>query len=113
MTRLIDFELGSQTSVLVEASDDNMPHGQRQVSAGGAMTEKAQVAFDTALAGIKPIARSIMAQMREAAAEAKEVEVEFGIKLTATAGVVLAKASTEGHCKITIKWVRADAVMAQ
>jgi hypothetical protein len=43
-----------------------------------------------------------MAQMQEAAA----IEVEFGIKLTATAGVVLAKASTEGHCKIAIKWVR-------
>ena len=47
-----------------------------------------------------------MAQMQEAAADAKEIGVEFGIKLTATAGVVLAKASTEGHCKIAIKWVR-------
>ena len=63
-------------------------------------------AFDTALAGIKPIARSIMAQLQDAATDAKEIQVEFGIKLTATAGVVLAKASTEGHCKIAITWQR-------
>ena len=106
MARLIDFQLDSQTSILVEAAEDDTPKGQQLVSASGAVTEKAQVAFDAALAGIKPIARSIMAQMQEAAADAKEIQVEFGIKLTATAGVVLAKASTEGHCKITIKWVR-------
>jgi len=82
------------------------PQGQQRVSIGGVTAEKAKDAFDTALAGIKPIARSIMAQMQEAAADAKEIGVEFGIKLTATAGVVLAKASTEGHCKIAIKWVR-------
>jgi hypothetical protein len=106
MARLIDFELDSQTTILVEAADDGTPQGQQHVSTGGAVTEKAKEAFDTAIAGIKPIARTIMAQMQEAAADAKEIQVEFGIKLTATAGVVLAKASTEGHCKIAIKWVR-------
>jgi hypothetical protein len=106
MARLIDFELDSQTTILVEAADDGTPQGQQHVSAVGAMTEKANEAFDTALAGIKPIAQSIMVQLQEAAAEAKEIQVEFGIKLTATAGVVLAKASTEGHCKISIKWAR-------
>jgi hypothetical protein len=106
MARLIDFGLDSQTTILVEAAEDGTPVGQQQVSVGGAVVEKANEAFDTALAGIKPIARSIMAQLQEAAVDAKEIEVEFGIKLTATAGVVLAKASSEGHCKIAIKWVR-------
>jgi hypothetical protein len=106
MARLIDFELDSNTRILVEAADDGTPQGQQQVSIGGAVAEKASQAFDAALAGIRPIARSIIAQLQEAAADAKEIEVEFGIKLTAAAGVVLAKASTEGHCKIAIKWVR-------
>jgi hypothetical protein len=106
MARLIDFKLDSQTTILVEAAEDGTPKGMQHVSVGGATAEKAKEAFDTALAGIKPIARSIMAQLQDAAAEAKEIQVEFGIKLTATAGVVLAKASTEGHCKIAIKWNR-------
>ncbi len=104
MTRLIDFQLDQQTTILVEAADDGTPKGMQHVSIGGATAEKAKEAFDTALAGIKPIASSIMAQLKDAVADAKEIEVEFGIKLTATAGVVLAKASTEGHCKISIKW---------
>jgi hypothetical protein len=106
MARLIDFKLDSQTTILVEAAEDGLPQGQQHVSTTGAMTEKATEAFNTALAGIKPIARSILEEMKEAAADAKEFQVEFGIKLTATAGVVLAKASSEGHCKISIKWVR-------
>lgn len=106
MTRLIDFQLDSQTTILVEAADDGTPKGQQRVSTGGVMAEKASKAFDDALAGIKPIAATIMAQMREAVAEAQEIQVEFGIKLTASAGIVLAKAATEGHCKISIKWKR-------
>jgi hypothetical protein len=106
MARLIDFTLDSQTTILVEAAEDGTPKGMQRVSIGGATAEQAKEAFDTALAGIKPIARSIMAQLQDAATDAKEIQVEFGIKLTATAGVVLAKASTEGHCKIAITWQR-------
>jgi hypothetical protein len=71
MARLINFELDSQTTVLVEAADDGTLLGQQHVSASGGLTEKANEAFDAALAGIKPIARSIMAQLQEAAADAK------------------------------------------
>ena len=106
MARLIDFSLDSQTSILVEAAEDGTPKGMQHVSIGGASAEKAKEAFDTVLSGIKPIASTIMAQMKEAAVDANEIQVEFGIKLTATAGVVLARASTEGHCKIAITWRR-------
>jgi hypothetical protein len=106
MARLIDFQLDPDTRVLVEVGLDTVPQGPQRVSAGGVLIENASEAFDTALAGIKPIARSIMTQLGEAVADAKEIQVEFGIKLTASAGVVLAKASTEGHCKISIKWER-------
>lgn len=106
MARLIDFELDGNTTVLVEAAEDGMPKGMQRVSTGGVMAEKAGKTFDDALAGIRPIAGTILAQMREAVAEAQEIQVEFGIKLTASAGVILAKAATEGHCKISVKWKR-------
>ncbi|MBK1657771.1 CU044_2847 family protein [Paracraurococcus ruber] len=106
MTRLIDFQLDGNTAVLVEAVEDGTPKGQQRVSVGGATAEKASKTFEEALAGIKPIASTILTQMRDAVAEAQEIQVEFGIKLTASAGVVLAKAATEGHCKISVKWTR-------
>lgn len=106
MTRLIEFTLDNTTSVLVEAADDLPATGMERVSERGVVAELASDAFDAALAGIKPIAASVMAQLKDAVADAKEVQVEFGIKLSASAGVVIAKASTEGHCKVAIKWVR-------
>ena len=95
MAQLIDFELDAHTTILVEKAEDVAPEGMQRVAAGGAMAEQATKTFDAALAGIKPIARSIMAQMQEAVADAKEIQVEFGIKLTAGAGVILAKAAAE------------------
>jgi hypothetical protein len=108
MSRLIEFQLDptGQTVVLVE-SDETVPaQGEVRVSAGGAVAEKAAQAFDAALAGVKPIASSVMRQLTEAAAEASEIAVEFGIKLTAKAGVIIAGAAAEGNFKVSIKWAR-------
>lgn len=105
MARLIDFKLDGNTTVLVEAANDSTPKGQQLSSAGGTV-EIASKTLDETLSAIKPVARTIMAHMREAVTEAEEIHVEFGIKLTATAGIILAKAATEGHCKISVKWKR-------
>jgi len=34
----------------------------------------------------------------------ESVSVEFGIKFSAQAGVVLAASAVEGNCKITLSW---------
>jgi hypothetical protein len=106
--RLIEFKLdpSSQTTVLVEADDSIPAAGQTRVSTGGILTDQASKAFDTALAGIRPIVSSVTRQVVEAVNDAQEIEVELGFKLTADAGVILARASAESHCKLSIKWVR-------
>lgn len=104
MTRLIEFETDQNGTILIEAADDEPSEGQREVSVHGVLVEKTGVAFEAAFAGIKPIARSIITQIREVATGASEIEVEFGVKLTAAAGAVLAKAGAEGHCRVSIKW---------
>lgn len=68
----------------------------------GTIAAKASESFEDAVAGIRPIAEAILAQVRELGPA--EATVEFGIKFTAKAGVVIASASTEGHCKICLKW---------
>jgi len=70
----------------------------------GTVTGKATESFEEAVAGIRPIADAVLAQLRELGPA--EATVEFGIKFTAKAGVVLAAASTEGHCKISLKWTK-------
>ena len=108
MNRLIEFALDptGQAMILVETGDAMPPQGQVRVSVGGAMAEKAAQTFDAALMGIKPIADAVRRQLTTAIADADEIAVEFGIKLTANAGVVVAATSAEGNCKISIKWAR-------
>ena len=107
MARLINFKLDETTTVLVEASDDDdTGRGQERVSANGVSAEVAEKTFRAALARIGPIAAAIRDEVRKAVDEAEEVQVEFAVKLTATAGALLAKASTEGHCRVLVKWTR-------
>jgi hypothetical protein len=58
------------------------------------------------LAGLKPIADAVNRQLTEIIEDANEVAVEFGIKLTANAGVIVAGNSAEGNCKLSVKWSR-------
>jgi Trypsin-co-occurring domain 1 len=108
MSRLIEFRLddGGQGTVLVEADDSIPAEGQTRVSTGGILAEQANKAFDNAMAGIRPIVSSVARQVMAAITDAQEIEVELGFKLTADAGVILARAAAEGHCKVAIKWVR-------
>ena len=108
MNRIIEYNLDDtgQTTVLVEA-DDNIPaQGQTRVSVGGMVTERASEVLDHALSGIRPIAAAVTRHVVDAVPDAQEIEVELGFKLTADAGVILARTGTEAHCKVSIRWVR-------
>jgi Trypsin-co-occurring domain 1 len=108
MSRIIEFRLddGGQTTVLVEADDSIPAEGQRRVSIGGLLIEQANKALDNALSGVWPIAAAITRNVLDAMADAQEIEVELGFKLTADAGVILARTAAEGHCKVSIKCIR-------
>lgn len=96
--QLIEFKQGDST-ILVEVDAESRA-GDRLSSRGAA--EQARKSFEEAVAGIRPIAETIMRQV--AALEPESVEVEFGITFNATAGVILASSSVEGNCKVTLSW---------
>ena len=96
--RVIEFKQGD-SAILVEV-DDELPRGD-QLSSRGAV-EKARQSFEEAVAGIGPIAATIMRQVTSLGPET--VEVEFGVKFNATAGVILASSAVEGNCKVTLSW---------
>jgi hypothetical protein len=99
-TALIEFQAdGGPVVVEVEAS----LVGPRPAAAGE-IAARASKSFAEALAGIKPIAEAMIKQLADLGpAEAK---IEFGVKFTAKAGVVLASAESEAHCKITLGWIK-------
>ena len=88
--------------ILVEVAEKQV--GPQPASLGSDGVRKAKQTFVEAVAGIQPIARAVLAQIEGLAVS--QATVEFGIKLTGKAGVVLASTETEGHLKLTLTWTK-------
>lgn len=103
MKRLIEFPLEDGTSIIVEA-DDAPAAGTVRGAHSSEVVEKAKQTFEASLERIKPVAASIIAKLRELGDRPEQVGVEFGIKLNAAAGVVLASSGVEANFKVTLTW---------
>jgi hypothetical protein len=96
------FQSADGTAVLVEVDDDDLG-----VERAGRGTDGMMVAaerLEDALARIRPAARAVLAEMKTLSPG--KVTVEFGIKLSAAAGAVIAKTEAEGHFTVTLEWER-------
>jgi hypothetical protein len=65
---------------------------------------KAQQSFEEALDKIKPVASTLISKLRGLNTPADEVEVKFGLKLTADAGAIFTSVGGEVSYEITLKW---------
>ena len=85
----------------------------RSVMRGGAFASpefivKANETFDAALDRVRYAAETMLDRLTSLTQPPDEVAVEFGVKLNAETGAVIAKASTEANFKINLKWTRAS-----
>lgn len=103
MKRLIAFPLQDDGTIMVEM-DEEARGGVTRGGRPSEVTERAQQTFEAALAKIKPVATSLIAQLRDLSQPPQEVEVEFGLKLSAEAGAFIASASTEAHFLVKLTW---------
>ncbi|MGP4000175.1 CU044_2847 family protein [Streptomyces sp. 8N706] len=108
---MVRLELDDGGSVLVEVPDDGPavePAGRpgRVVDTAN----PAQTATETlqaALGRIRPAIEAVVGQVRGLGSPPDKVSVQFGIKITAEAGAVIAKASTEANFTVSAEWTRA------
>ena len=70
---------------------------------------KAGQTLEQVLGQVGPAVRGIVTELRTAAHSPDEVEVEFSIKLTANANVVIARAGGEANFRICLRWSGATA----
>ncbi|WP_131738553.1 CU044_2847 family protein [Actinomadura roseirufa] len=94
-------------TVVVE-SDDREP-GMDSVSVGDGIVREAGVRFEEALLGVREAAEAALGMLRGGALAPDALEMEFGVKLNAAAGAVIAKTSLEGHLKVKMTWGTAGA----
>ncbi len=62
--------------------------------------------FEDALQNVRNAAQSALRMFRDDVLDPDDVEIEFGVKLNAAAGAVIAKTSAEGHLTVKLKWSR-------
>ena len=104
MKRLIEFPLEDGSSMLVEV-DEPDDGGIVQASRGDVI-EKAHQTLEKSLEKARPAAQLILAQLRKLTDPPDEIEVSFGLKLSAASGVILASASLEANYEVTLKWIK-------
>jgi hypothetical protein len=89
-------------SIVVETGDDEP--GMEAVSRGGDAIGRAAVKFEDTFQQVRDAAEAALAALRGGDLRPDAVELEFGVKLNAAAGAVIAKTSVEGHLKVKMTW---------
>lgn len=102
MAALMQFTTDSGETVTVEV--DRHAPGARLVARDGHALARAERTFDEALQGIRSAAQSALAVFRDGSLKPDGVELEFGVKITAEAGAVIAKSALEGHLTVKLSW---------
>jgi hypothetical protein len=110
MRRLVEFPSETGEPILVEVEDVRLAGETRRSLSPSAVVERAQTSFEDALEKARPMASSLVAKLRTigdaAGSPPDEVQVEFGIVLSAEVGAVLAAASAGANYKVTMTWKR-------
>ncbi|HEY3135426.1 MAG TPA: CU044_2847 family protein [Blastocatellia bacterium] len=108
MKRLVEFPLDDGTAIIVEVDSAEPATARVRGASPIEVAEKAKQTFESSLERIKPVAAAIIAKLRELGDQPQEIGVEFGIKLSAAAGVVLASTGMEANFKVSLTWKRSN-----
>lgn len=106
MPQLVTFQLENGPTVTFE-SDDAL--AVRPVMRGGHLPElltESGTSLNNALESVKSAAQVMFDRLCSLSRPPDELTLEFGVKLSAEAGAVIAKAVTDAHFAVTMKWAK-------
>ncbi|MBW8795607.1 MAG: hypothetical protein JF597_19040 [Streptomyces sp.] len=109
MRSLARIPLDGGGTVLVEAAPTTV-EGPLQAGRLGDAIRDLPTSLQTALGPVRETARAVVEQLRHAGPG--EIEVEFGVDLSAQAGAVITKSEAGFHLKVRVLWQQ-DAPGAQ
>jgi len=99
----VEFKTDDGAVVVVEAVEDESGHGSRLVARDDGTVQAART-FESSLEGVRAAAESALRVFRDGSLRPDSVEIEFGVKLTAEAGALIAKSAVEGHLVVKLSW---------
>ena len=108
MLQLVEFPVEGGGAIVVEVTGpafaDRGP--TRGFGRPGELTVRASDTFQEAFSRIQPAAGAAIARLRDLVDPPDEIELEFGIQLTAEFGAVVAKASGDANFRVLMRWTR-------
>ena len=106
MKQLIEFSLKNENSILIEVDETQPEGGVVPAARTGGIIAKASRSFEGALEKIKFVAEAIITELHSLSYKPDKAEVEFGVKLSADAGAIIASTGAEANFKVTLTWNR-------
>jgi len=107
MKKLIEFPVKDGESIVVEVDEAEPEGGMVRVTRLGDAIETASQTFEAAMERIRPALASIVTIVRDIN-EPNEIGVEFGIKMSAKAGVVIASTDAEANFAVKLTWKKKE-----
>lgn len=101
MDGVVEFKTDDGVVIAVEATEE--ASGSRLVARGDGTTQATHT-FEGALEGVRTAAESALRVFRNVSLQPDSVEIEFGVKLSAEAGALIAKSTVEGHLVVKLSW---------
>lgn len=104
--RLLSYETESGEPVVfaVDVSDDDFELVQR----GRNDPLVSEQRLDQALDSLQVATTAVFDNLDQMVRRPDEFQVEFGIRMNAKVGAIIASSEAQGHIKVTLKWRRDD-----
>jgi hypothetical protein len=98
--------------VIVEVEDRRAPGDVRRGLGGrdhpAEIAARAGETLEAAFGRMQPVAGATVSRLCGLANAPEEIEIEFGIQLSAELGVIVAHTAGEANFRVTLGWKRAD-----
>jgi Trypsin-co-occurring domain 1 len=103
VTQLLELDLEEGGSILIEVDEQSRGPVTRGVGAADVVTKTGE-SLEQVLGRVGPAVREIVSDLRSAADWPDEVEIEFAVKLSTDASVIIARAGGEANFRILLRW---------
>ena len=101
MAKIVEFEFEDGGTIRIEATA-SLDEFEAQPAGVSDLIQKASEKFEEALAVITPTVKALLRMLHDIGPS--EIGIEFGVKVSADAGVLIARAGTEANFKVSLKW---------
>ncbi len=105
MKEYVSYEQTDGSAIVVEVDEGDHERGvSRAARRSDGLVVDSGKKFEEMIKAVRPVASTIVGELRSGDRSPDTITVQFGLKLTFSAGAVIASSSGEGTFQITLTW---------